>query len=132
MQKLTKEELGGYSNEFEAAKSAQDGNTRAWMLLWKHYKAMIMAQVRHVKGLSREELESEAVVLFAHKLALFDRKKVTKADGYSLHSWLYLGAINLTNRLIRQRKREVHLYNEQVSAAHSLGGGGKFFGIAIC
>jgi hypothetical protein len=123
MQMLTEEELGGYSNEFEAAKAAQDGNGKAWMLLWKHYKPLLMSQIRHAKGFSSEERESEAIVLFAHKLNIFDRDKVTNPAGYSLHSWLFLGSINLNNKLIRQRKREVHLYNEQVSAAHTGGGG---------
>jgi hypothetical protein len=126
MEMLTKEKLGGYPNEYEAAKAAQDGNSRAWMLLWKHYKPMLMSRIRHVKGLSNDELESEAVTLFAHKLRLFDRGKVTKPDGYSMHSWLFLGAISLNNKLIRQRKREVHLYNERVSAACG-GGGGQAF-----
>jgi DNA-directed RNA polymerase specialized sigma24 family protein len=121
---LTKKELGGFPNEYEAAIAAQDGNGEAWMLLWKHYRTMLMSRIRHVKGFSNEELESEAIVLFAHKLGIFDRSKVTKPEGYSLHSWLFLGATNLNNKLIRQRKREVHLYNEQVSAAHTGGGGG--------
>jgi DNA-directed RNA polymerase specialized sigma24 family protein len=124
MQMLTEEKLGGYPNEFEAAKAAQDGNSEAWMLLWKHYKPLLMSRIRHARGFTNKELESEAIVLFAHKLEIFDRNKVTKPEGYSMHSWLFLGAINLNNRLIRQRKREVHLYNEQVSAAHSGGGGG--------
>jgi hypothetical protein len=121
--KLTKKDLKGrYSNEFEAAKAAQDGNSEAWMILWEHYRTMLMAQIRHVRGFSNEELESEAVVLFAHKLEIFDRDKVTKPEDYSMHSWLFLGAVNLNNKLIRQRKREVHLYNEQVSAARDGGG----------
>jgi DNA-directed RNA polymerase specialized sigma24 family protein len=122
--KIPKEKLGGYPNEYEAAKAAQDGNSKAWMLLWKHYKPMLLSMIRHAKGFSSEELESEAIVLFAHKLGIFDRDKVTNPEGYSMHSWLFLGATNLNNKLIRQRKREVHLYNEQVSAAHSGGGGG--------
>jgi DNA-directed RNA polymerase specialized sigma24 family protein len=126
-QMLTEKQLGGYPNEYEAAKAAQDGNSEAWMLLWKHYKPMLMSRICRVRGFSNEELESEAVALFAYKLKLFDRGKVTKPGGYSLHSWLFLGAINLNNRLIRQRKREIHLYNEQVSAVH--GGGGGIFPI---
>lgn len=118
MQMLTKQELGDqYPNEFEAAKAAQDGDSKAWTFLWKHYRPMMMSRIRHVKGFSIEELESEAIVLFAYKLKLFDRNKVTRPEGYSLHSWLFLGAINLNNKLIRQRKKEVHLYNEQVSDA---------------
>jgi DNA-directed RNA polymerase specialized sigma24 family protein len=125
--KLTQGDLKGlYPNEFEATKAAQDGNSEAWMLLWKHYKTMLMSQIRHAKGVTPEELESEAIELFAHKLKLFDRNKVTNPEGYSMHSWLFLGAINLNNKLIRQRKREVHLYNEQVSAAHTGGGGYTF------
>jgi DNA-directed RNA polymerase specialized sigma24 family protein len=123
--KLTEKDLKGkFPNEYEAAKAAQDGNSEAWLLLWGHYKPMLMSRIRHVKGFSSEELESEAIVLFAHKLNIFNRDKVTKPDGYSMHSWLFLGATNMNNKLIRQRKREVHLYNEQVSAAHSGGGGG--------
>jgi DNA-directed RNA polymerase specialized sigma24 family protein len=118
-----------FPNEYEAVKAAQDGNGEAWMLLWHHYKPLLLSRICHAKGFSAEELESEAIVLFAHKLDLFDRNKVTKPEGYSMHSWLFLGATSLNNKLIRQRKREVHLYNEQVSAAHNGGGGanGKFF-----
>jgi hypothetical protein len=122
MQMFAKEWLGGYPNEYEAAKAAQDGNNNAWMLLWKHYKPMLMSRIRLVEGFSNEELESEAVALFAHKLELFNRDKVKTLEGYSMFLWLYKGVKSLVDRLIRQRKREVHLYNERVSAAH--GGGG--------
>jgi DNA-directed RNA polymerase specialized sigma24 family protein len=126
MQMLTKQELGGYPNEFEAAKAAQDGNSKAWMLLWTHYRSLLMSRIRHVKGFSRDELESEAIALFARKLESFNRNKVTTPEGYSMHSWLFLWVISLNDKLIRQRKREVHLYNERVSAAHVGGGGGAF------
>ena len=123
---LTREELGSYGNEFEVTKAAQSGDQKAWMILWKHYKKLILSKTRHVKGFSNEELESEAIVLFTDKLRLFNPDKVKKPEGYSMYSWLYLGAINLTNKLIRQRKREVHLYNEQISAiiSYPAGGGG--------
>jgi hypothetical protein len=124
MQMLTKQELGGYPSEFEATKAAQDGNRGAWMLLWRHYRPMLMSRIRHVRGFSREELESEAVALFARKLELFNRNRVTSPEGYSMHSWLFLGAISLNDRLINQRKREVHLYNERISAARGGTGGG--------
>lgn len=124
--RLTERDFQGkFPNEYEAAKAAQDGNSEAWMFLWDHYRPMLMSRIRHVKGFTAEELESEAIVLFAHKLELFNRDKVTTPEGYSLHSWLFLGAANLNNKLIRQRKREVHLYNEQVSAAHVRGWGGE-------
>jgi DNA-directed RNA polymerase specialized sigma24 family protein len=132
--KLTEGDLKGkFPNEYEAAKAAQDGNGEAWMLLWNHYRPLMMSRIRHAKGFSIEELESEAIELFVHKLETFNRNKVTNPEGYSMHSWLYLGAINLNNRLIRQRKKEVHLYNEQVSAAHSGGGGGyELFRATVC
>lgn len=123
--KLTERDLGGkYPNEYEAVKAAQDGNGEAWTLLWKHYRPLLMSRIRRVKGFTSEELESEAVVLFARKLEVFDRNRVTSPEGYSLHSWLYLGAISLNDKLIRGRRREVHLYNERISAAHAGGGGG--------
>jgi DNA-directed RNA polymerase specialized sigma24 family protein len=123
--RLTEKDLKGkFPNEYEAAKAAQDGNSEAWMILWEHYRTMLMSRICHAKGFTREELESEAIALFAHKLELFNRDKVSNPEGYSMHSWLFLGAVNLNNRLIRQRKREVHLYNEQVSAARKWGGGG--------
>jgi DNA-directed RNA polymerase specialized sigma24 family protein len=122
--KLTERDLKGkFPNEYEAAKAAQDGNDDAWMLLWGHYRPMLISRICHAKGFTSEELESEAIALFAHKLELFDRDKVTNPEGYSMHSWLFLGAVNLNSKLIRQRKKEVHLYNEQVSAVNGGGGG---------
>jgi hypothetical protein len=123
--KLTERDLKGkYPNEYEAAKAAQDGNHEAWMLLWEHYTPLIMSKIRHVRGFTKDELKSEAFDFFTHKLKIFNRNKVTNPENYSMFSWLYLGAINLNNRLIRQREREVHLYNEKVSAARSGRGGG--------
>jgi hypothetical protein len=131
--KLTEKDLRGlYPNEFEAAKAAQDGSGEAWMLLWKHYRPMLMSRICHAKGFTSEEFESEAIELFAHKLEIFNRNKVTDPEKYSMHSWLFLGAVNLNNKLIRQRKREVHLYNEQVSAARNGGGGGVLSRTSTC
>jgi len=117
MQRLTKKELHGFRSEFEMTCAAQDGNGGAWLILWNQYKNMMMSQLIAVKGLSREELESEAVEVFADKLAKFDRTKVSSENAYSMHSWLWCAVLNKTNALIRSRKKEVHLYFEGVSAA---------------
>lgn len=116
MQKLTTEELAGFRNEYEMTCAAQDGNGKAWMSLWNHYQDLLMSRLIAAKGLSRIELESEACEVFANKLASFNREKVSSENAFSMFSWLYCAVINRTNKLIRQRKREVHLYFENVNA----------------
>jgi RNA polymerase sigma factor (sigma-70 family) len=117
MQKLTTKELQGFQNEFEMTCAAQDGDGKAWLALWNHYRTMMMSRLIAVKGLSRAELESEACEVFAYKLSLFDREKVKSEVAFSMFSWLFCAVINKTNRLIRQRKKDVHLYFENVNAA---------------
>ena len=116
MQKLREEELKGFRNEFALTCAAQDGNKEAWLILWKHYQPMMMSSLRNVKGLTWEELESEAIDVFTHKLQGYAREKVSSENAYSMHSWLWCAVLNRTNRLIRQRKRDVHLYFENVNA----------------
>jgi RNA polymerase sigma factor (sigma-70 family) len=122
MQKMTKKELQGFRSEFEMTCAAQDGDGKAWLILWSHYKTMMMSRLIAAKGLSREELESEACEVFAHKLSLFNREKVSSENAFSLHSWLFCTVINRTNKLIRQRKKDVHLYFENVNAADDCDG----------
>ena len=117
MQKMTTEELAGYRSEFAMTCAAQDGDGKAWLALWNHYKTMMMSRLIAAKGFSRDELESEACEVFAHKLELFKREKVSSEGAFSMHSWLFCAVINQTNKLIRQRKKDVHLYFEKVSAA---------------
>ena len=116
MRRLTTEELQGFGSEFEMTCSAQDGNGKAWMALWTLYKNMMMSKLIAVKGLTRIELESEALEVFADQLKRFDREKVSSETAYSMHSWLWCKVINRTSKLIRQRKRDVHLYFEEVNA----------------
>jgi RNA polymerase sigma factor (sigma-70 family) len=117
MQKLTTKELQGFQNEFEMTCAAQDGDGKAWLALWNHYRAMMMSRLIAAKGFSHAELESEACEVFAYKLSLFDREKVKSEAAFSMFSWLFCAVVNKTNKLIRQRKKDVHLYFENVNAA---------------
>jgi DNA-directed RNA polymerase specialized sigma24 family protein len=117
MQKMTTKELQGFQNEFEMTCAAQDGDGKAWLALWSHYRAMMMSRLIAVKGFSREELESEACEVFAHKLGCFNREKVSSQGAFSMFSWLFCGTVNMTNKLIRQRKKDVHLYFEDVNSS---------------
>ena len=116
MQRLSNEELQEFKNEFEITCAAQDGNRKAWMTLWSHYRSMLMSRLIAVKGYSREELESEACEIFALELDHFDRKKISSESAYSMHSWLWCRVLNKTNKLIKKRKKDVHLYFEDVNA----------------
>lgn len=115
-QKMRAESLQGFRSEFEMTCQAQDGNNFAWMALWKHYKGLMLYKLRFAKGFSEEELISEALEVFSYKLSKFDRTKVSSEKAFSMHSWLYLSTINRTAKLIRRRKKEVHLYFEKVNA----------------
>jgi DNA-directed RNA polymerase specialized sigma24 family protein len=117
---MTMKELQGFRNEFEMACAAQDGDKKAWLAMWNHYRAMMMSRLTAAKGFTREELESEACEVFANKLRLFDRKKVSSETAFSMFSWLFCGTVNKTNRLICQRKKDVHLYFEDVNASFSI------------
>jgi RNA polymerase sigma factor (sigma-70 family) len=119
MQRMTVNELRGFRNEFEMTCAAQDGDKGAWMSLWNHYQDMMMSRLIAAKGFTKEELESEALEVFANKLRLFNRGKVKSEAAFSMLSWLFCGVVNRTNQLIRQRKREVHLYFEEVNASFS-------------
>lgn len=121
MQKMPAKELLNYRNEFEMTCAAQDGDGKAWMALWNHYESMMMSRLIAVKGLTRSELQSEACEVFAHKLSLFDRAKVKSENAFSMFSWLFCGVVNRTNKLIRHRKKEVHLYFEDVNSADGWG-----------
>jgi len=114
MQTMATEWLKGYRNEFELTCAAQDGNGKAWMALWNHYRPLMMSRLRKVMGIPREDLESEACELFAYKLKGFNRDKVSSEDGFSMFLWLYFGSINKMGKLIQERKKEVHLYFEDV------------------
>jgi RNA polymerase sigma factor (sigma-70 family) len=115
MQKFNEKELQGFQNEFKMTCAAQDGDGKAWLGLWNHYKTMMMSRLIAAKGITKEELESEALEVFAHKLENFDRKKVRSETAFSMFSWLFCGAVNRANKLIRQRKKDVHLYFENVN-----------------
>jgi DNA-directed RNA polymerase specialized sigma24 family protein len=117
MQKMTTKELQGFQNEFSMTCAAQDGDGKAWLALWKHYKDMMMSRLIAAKGFSRDELESEACEVFAYKLKLFNREKVKSENAYSMFSWLFCSTINKTSKLIRQRKKDVHLYFEDVNSS---------------
>ena len=117
MQKLTVKELQGFRSEFEMTCAAQDGDGNAWLALWTHYRRMMMSQLIAVRGLSHIELESEAIEVFALKLTSFDRKKVSSEKAFSMFSWLWCAVLNRTDKLIRQRKKDVHLYFENVNPA---------------
>ena len=133
MQKMSKETLQslGFSNEFEMAFFAQNGDNRAWMALWKHYKNLMMSSLISCKGFTRKELESEALDVFATCLRNFDAEKVRSEAAYSLFVDIWNKVRNRTDKLIRQRKREVHLYFEAVSSASSRGGhAGGYYGFA--
>ena len=117
MQKMTTTQLMGFRNEYEMTCAAQDGDGRAWMTLWNRYQALLMSRLRAVRGLTKEELESEALDVFATKLSKFKRWKVSSDDAYSMFSWLYCSVINRTDQLIRQREKDVHMYFEKVNAA---------------
>ena len=116
MRRMIEKDLQGFRSEFEMTCAAQDGDGRAWLLLYNHYKTMMMSQLIAVRGFTREELESEAIDVFAHKLESFNRGKVSSEKAYSMFSWLWCAVLNRTNQLIRQRKRDVHLYFEDVNA----------------
>ena len=112
--------LGSFKTEYDMTCAAQDGDKKAWMALYTHYKPMMMSRLLVVKGLARNELESEACEVFAHKLDLFDRSKVKSQDAFSMFICLFRGIVNRTNKVIRQRKRDTHLYFDNVDA-NSLG-----------
>jgi len=111
------EKLLNFKNEYEMTCAAQNGDSRAWMALFNHYEDLLMSQLYNVKGLTRQELKSEAVDVFAQEIIKFDKAKVKSENSYSLFSWLWCRVLNRTNKLIRKRKKDVHLYFEDVNAA---------------
>lgn len=110
MQGLDKKVLGEFDNEFEMVCAAHNGNGDAWMRLWEHYKGLMMSRIKAVQGMTREERESEAAEVFARKVFNFDKTKVNDPKTFSLFAWIYCASISHTHKLIRQSKRNMHLY----------------------
>jgi len=119
MKKMPTEKLLGFKNEYDMVCAAQDGDKKAWLALFTNYEDLLMSQLYNVKGLSRQELKSEAVDVFAQEVTKFDRHKVSSENSYSLFSWLWCRVLNRVNKLIRHRKKDVHLYFEDVNAARN-------------
>lgn len=115
MKKMESGELGKFKSEFEMVCAAQDGDDAAWLGLWAHYKGVMMSRLSATRGMTREELESEAVEVFATKLANFDRAKVRDAEAFSMFAWVFCAAINRTNKVIRRSKRDIHLYFKEAA-----------------
>lgn len=102
--------------------AAQDGDDKAWMGLWNHYKGLMMSIISAVQGVTREEIESEAVEVFATKVSNFDRGKVRNRDKFSIFTRVYCAAISRTNKMIRRNKKDVHLYFKNVNASGTTAG----------
>lgn len=126
MEKMKVEELQGFANEYEMVCAAQAGNQKAWMGLFEHYKRMMMSRLVATKGMTTDELQSEAAETFANEIVRFDRDKVKSKDGFSFFIRMFQRAQNKTDLLIRRRKREVHLYFEKVNAATVCTGESKY------
>lgn len=122
MDKLSKSVLGKFANEYEMVCAAHDGDADAWMGLFNHYIRLMMSRLFNVKGYTREELQSEAAYVLGDIIEKFDKTKIAEAEKFSLAVSVYRRSVNKTNALIRLRKRETHLYCENVNASHSGGG----------
>lgn len=99
--------------DYQNAVAAQDGDKNAELELWNKYKGTCLGILGKVAGMDVEDKESEAYLLFHHKLYdLFDRTKI----GVSPEAWTFSfmiigGCKNLRNKLIRQSIRDQEFCN---------------------
>lgn len=109
-------------NDFELAVAAKNANANAWMELWGRYRKPMMGIIARVKGMTQDEICSEAYELFAHKLNLFDATKVKVNPAAFTFSFMVVqGAKNRRTRLINESKRNDYLSdNEYTEAAPTL------------
>lgn len=102
--------------EFELACGAKAGNQEDLMTLWSMYKNVCMGILYKVAHLENAELESEAFIVFHHKLFdLFDPNKIgCKPENWSFSFMVTGGMKNLRSKLINESKR----YNEAVKLSY--------------
>lgn len=101
--------------EFELACGAKAGNQEDLLQLWSLYKNVCMSILYKVAHLENEELESEAFIVFSHKLDLFDPNKIgVKPESWSFSFMVTGGMKNLRSKLINESKR----YNEVVKLSY--------------
>lgn len=94
-------------NEYQLTVAAKYGDQDAWVKLWSTYRNPMMAQLRCVIGLSKEDRESEAYTLFAHKLEIFDPAKVNVSpSSFSFGYMAINGAKNLRDRLVNESRAD--------------------------
>ncbi|MGL5913564.1 MAG: RNA polymerase sigma factor [Bacteroidales bacterium] len=102
-------------NEFELASRAKTGDKKAVEILWNRYKTVSSSILWCVAHMEKEELESEAFMLFMHKLDLFDPKKIGQTEENWSFSFMITGGMkNLRNKLINQNRK----YCEEVKTSY--------------
>jgi DNA-directed RNA polymerase specialized sigma24 family protein len=93
--------INGESEYFLAVR-AKGGDKDAFMSLWNLYKPVMLGMLRSCRWLTFDERSSEAVLLFAHKLEIFDPAKVGKSPENWTFSYMLTGGVkNLCQRLQR-------------------------------
>ena len=99
-------------NEYELAVAAKAGDKEAELKLWEMYKNVCMGILYKVAHMENKELESEAYLIFYHKLYdLFEPQKIgVKPESWSFSFMITGGMKNLRSRLINESKK----YNENV------------------
>lgn len=102
--------------EFELAVGAKAGNQEDLMTLWSKYKNVCMGILYKVAHLENTELESEAFIVFHHKLFdLFDPNKIgCKPESWTFSFMVTGGMKNLRSKLINESKR----YNAAVKLSY--------------
>ena len=99
--------------DYQNAVAAQDGNKNAELELWNKYKGVCLGILRKVQGMEAGDKESEAYLLFHHKLYdLFDRNKIEVSPESWTFSYMVIGGCkNLRSKLIRQSQRDQEFCN---------------------
>jgi hypothetical protein len=81
---------------------AKGGDKAAFTSLWNFYKPIMLGMLRSCRWLTFDERSSEAALLFAHKLEIFDPAKVGKSSEDWTFSYMLTGGVkNLRQRLQR-------------------------------
>jgi len=108
--KIDVNEFAGIDPEcdFMLAINSKLGDVTASKKLWNRYKRLLCGMFRHCANLTVEERESEAALVFARKLELFNPFKVRKAPEIWTFSYMLSGgAKNAVDKIIRHSIREM-------------------------
>ena len=110
--------INNSSNDYDLTIAAFNGNPEATKILWNRYRLMMIGIIgkynNRLYQLSNEELESEAVIIFMHKLRnVFKPEKIRKhPNEWSFSYMLTGGSKNQRSNIINKARNYGYYFDD--------------------